>query len=135
MSAVFVRAALEVAVNAMTPPLITAWENVAFLSPGTTVPYQQVFVLFGKPDNVEWGRGYREIGYMQITLKYPLQQGPAPAATRAELIRTAFKKGTSLTQSGIVVTINETPAIGNGVIDGDRWALPVKIPFHANLFS
>lgn len=134
MSVVAVRAALEIALNAITPALPTAWENAAFVPPANTLPYQAVFVLFGTPDNSEWGRGHREIGYMQVTLKYPLQAGSAAAMARAMLIRTTFAKSTSFTNAGVVTTVHKTPAIGNGVPDGDRWSLPVKIPFYANLF-
>ena len=135
MSLTAIRSALAVRLNTVTPALATAWENSAFAVPAPTVPYQQVNVLFATPENPETGAGYRELGYMQVTLKYPLGVGPGLAELRAIALRAAFPKNLALTSGGVVTTISKTPAIGNGVVDGDRWSLPVKIPFHANLFS
>ena len=135
MSQLEIRRALEGALNAMTPALATAWENDVFTPPVPTVAYQQAYILFATPDNPESGTGYRELGYMQVTLRYPLQGGVAAVATRAAAIRAAFIKNTSFTSAGVVTTISKTPAIGNGVVDGDRWSVPVKIPFHANIFN
>ncbi len=129
-----VRGAFEVALAAMAPPLAIAWQNTAFSPPQPPTPYQRAVLMFADPDNPEQGPGFRELGYLQVTLMYPLGTGPAAAEARAELIRQAFPKGHSLTHGAITLTINKTPAIGVGTPDGDRWALPVKIPFHANRF-
>lgn len=134
MSVVIIRSILETALDAITPSIATAFENVSYQPPSATIPYQIAWVIFATPDNPETGAGYRELGFMQVTLQYPLQAGTSAAAARAILIRETFKKNTSLSNSGVVVTINKTPAIGNGVVDTDRWAVPVKIPFHANFF-
>lgn len=134
MSVVAIRAALEKRLNQMSPSLPTAYENAAFVPPAAATPYQKVFTLFTTPDNPETGTGYRELGYFQVTLMYPLQAGPGAAAARAQAIRAQFPKNLSLTNSGVVVTVSKTPAVGNGVPDGDHWSVPVKIPFHANLF-
>lgn len=134
MSQVAIRAALEVRLNSMVPALATAWENVPFAPPVATTPYQRVNLLFARPDNFEMGSGYTEQGYMQVTLLYPLSGGSAPAMARAAAIRAHFPKNLSLTHSGFVTTINRTPEISNGVIDGDRWSLPVRIPFHAHIY-
>ncbi len=131
MSAVKIKAALETALNGMAA-LSTNWENAAF-TPVAGTPYQQVNILFAEPDNAEYGRTYRELGYMQIRLMYPLQVGAVTAITRAELIRSTFYRGASFTASGVTVVIERTPEIGAGIVDGDRWALTVKIRFYANI--
>lgn len=134
MSAVKIRAALEVALNAMSPALSTAWENAAFVPvPGT--PYQQVNVLFASPDNIEFGRTHRESGFMQVKLMYPLQVGTSAAAARAELIRSTFYRGASFTSSGVTVVVERTPEISPGSVDGDRYAIPVKVRFFANILT
>ena len=134
MSIVSVRAALEAKLNAMTPSLSTAWENVPF-TPVTGTPYQMVFLLPATPANPTMGDGYyREQGIFQVTLMYPLQAGPKTAADRAELIRAAFKRGTSMTSGGITTIVERTPEIGQGRVDGDRWALPVKIRWYAGIY-
>ena len=70
---------------------------------------------------------------MQIKLMYPLQVGSVTAITRAELIRSTFYRGASFTASGVTVIIERTPEIGAGSVEGDRWAIPVKIRFFANI--
>lgn len=131
MSQAAIRAALETALAAMSPALSTAYENVAF-TPTAGTAYQKCHILFADPDNTEAGRNYKEQGYMQVTLMYPQAKGSAEAAARAAMLRVTFKKNTSFTSGGHIVTVNRTPAIGNGVPDGDRWSVPVKIPFHSN---
>ena len=131
MSAVKIKSALEVALNAMTA-LSTNWENTAFI-PVAGTAYQQVNILLAEPENIEYGRTHRELGYMQIKLMYPLQVGSVTAITRAELIRSTFYRGASFTASGVTVIIERTPEIGAGSVEGDRWAIPVKIRFFANI--
>ncbi len=128
-----VRIALETALNGMTPALMTSWENVPF-TPATGTNYQQAFLLPSEPDNPEITGGYREQGIFQINLRYPLQTGAKAAQDRAELIRTTFKRGNSYTSGGVTVTITKTPHIGTGAAVDDRWFLPVKIQYHANIF-
>lgn len=132
MSVVAIRAALETALNGMNPTIATAWENVAFTpTPGT--PYQQVNVLFAEPENNEYGSRHREIGYMQVKLMYPLQNGTATAAARAELIRTTFYRGATFTSGGVTVVIEKTPEVSPGSVEGDRYTIPVKVRFFANV--
>ena len=132
MSSVKVKAALETALNAMSPALLTAWENAQF-QPVAGTPYQQVNVLFAPPENVEYGRRYREVGYMRVMLMYPLGNGLADAMARAELIRASFYRGASFVKDTVTVIIERTPEISTGSVDGDRWAIPVKIRFFANV--
>ena len=132
MSVVKIRAALETALNGMTPAMATAWENAAFVPvPGT--PYQQVNVLFATPLNAEIGSRHQEIGYMQVKLMYPLQVGTATSSVRAELIRATFKRGATFSNGGITTMITDTTEISPGSIDGDRYSLPVKIKFVAQI--
>mgnify|MGYP003334795421 CR=1 FL=1 len=132
MSVVSIRAALETALNAMSPSLSTAWENVAF-TPVAGTPYQIVNMLFAPPVNREIGSRHQEQGYMQVRLMYPVQVGTATAAARAELLRTTFKRGNTFSSGGITVTITDTPEIVPGAVEGDRYAMPVKIRFVSNV--
>lgn len=134
MSAKAIRAALESQLNAMTPALTTVWEN-STVTPTSGTPYQRTNLLRANPDNPTIGAThYRELGVFQVSLHYPLNAGPSPAETRAELVRTQFKRGTTLTSGGITVTIDGTPTIASGFVDGDRWVVPVSIPYWANIF-
>jgi hypothetical protein len=135
MSAIKIRAALETALNGITPTIATAWENSAFLSLASSVPYQQVNVLFAEPDDPTYGDTYHlEQGFMQVKLMYPLQAGSLAAMTRAELIRMTFYRGASFSNGGITVVISRTPSISPGNVEGDRWAVIVKIRFTAQVF-
>lgn len=127
-----IRAALEQAVNAISPALATAWDNVPYNPTGST-PWQAVSVLFARPEDPVFGAGmHREAGYMQIALNYPTQFGTGASAARAELIRTTFPRGTSF---GGNVTIEETPEISPGTVEDGWWVVLVKIRFYANIFN
>jgi hypothetical protein len=130
-----VRAALEVALDGLAPAIDTVWENKTFKGVDPTVPYQQVFLKFARPENLEQGRGYNEIGYMQVSLYYPINQGSANAVARAKLIRDLFVRRSSFVSGGVTVTINMTPEVSGGTQDGDRWAVVVKIPFMAQIYQ
>lgn len=134
MSAVKVKAALETGLNAMSPALSTAWENATFV-PVAGTAYQAVNLLLAPPVNNEYGNGYREEGIMQVTLMYPIQVGASTALARAELIRTTFKRGTTFTKDTVTVTVSNTPEIAPGAVEGDRYALPVKVRFFSNISS
>ncbi|PIP01782.1 MAG: hypothetical protein COX55_09025 [Zetaproteobacteria bacterium CG23_combo_of_CG06-09_8_20_14_all_54_7] len=132
MSVVAIRAALETALNGMSPALATAWENAQFM-PVAGTPYQQVHLLFATPSNREMGDRYQEIGYLQCKLMYPLAVGTATIAARAMLLRTTFKRGNTFVSGGITTTVTETPEIVPGRVEGDRYAVSVKIKFVAQV--
>lgn len=133
MSIVSIRAALETKLNNMTPALATSWENLLY-TPVVGTAYQAAYLLPAIPDNPTMGDSYyREQGVFQVSLFYPLQAGAKVAADRAQLIRTAFKRGTSMTSGAVTVRIDKTPEIGQGRADGDRWHVPVKIRWFAGI--
>ena len=140
MSVEKVRTALEVAVFAMTPTLLTSWENQDFTPPAQTtagIPWQEVRFIFNEPDNSALGPSYyQERGVMQIVLHYPAGKGAHAAAARAELIRTTFARGESFSNGGVTTLIEKTPRIGQGILDAvhREWVLPVLIRFKADIF-
>jgi len=111
----------------------TAFENVAFAPPLLSVPYQECFILFARPDNSEFGDRHQELGYMQVNLKYPLQAGTSAIGARAELLRTTFKRGNTFASGGVTTMVTDTPEIGQGEPDGTMYSLPVKIRFVAQV--
>jgi hypothetical protein len=130
MSVVQIRAALETALNAMSPSVLTAWENVPFTpTPGTA--YQRAFIRLARPDNTEISRRHVERGFMQVSLCYPLNTGPGAVEARADLIRATFYRGASFTSGGITVTVINTPEIVTGEIEADRFVCHVTIPLFA----
>lgn len=139
MSAVIIRQLLEEAALAVDPTFATAWENVIFV-PVSGTPYQQVVLMLATPQNPTFSNQAapdftREIGYLQITLHYPQGAGPKDAYAKAQALRAVFFQGKTFTSGNITVIISGTPAIAPGRVDGDRWSIPVKIPFFANVYG
>ena len=132
MSVLNIRRALEGALNAITPTLSTAWQNDSF-TPVTGAPWQRADILYAAPDNVEFGDMFRQDGFMQVSLFYPLKAGTAAAETRAQLIRSTFRKGNSYTDDGITVRVEKTPEITSGRRDDDWWNVNIKIRFFAHI--
>lgn len=134
MSQTKIRAALEAALAAMLPAITTAWENVSFTPPASTTPYQEAFTLFAEPEDPEAGHALHiQRGIFQINLKYPLGAGDATARARAKMLIDTFYRSRSFTSGGVTVSVEKTPEAGQGTVDGDRWLIPVKIRFFAQI--
>ena len=139
MSLLTLRQLYETAIKAIDPTFPTVWENNLY-KPLDGVAYQKVDRLLANPENPTFsnpgvGNFLRELGIIQVTLLYPLGTGPSAADTKAQAIRDAFPQGKSFTSGTVTLIIQRTPTVAPGRIDGDRWSIPVKIPFFANIFS
>lgn len=134
MSLTAIRAALETTLNAMSPALVTIWENTEG-TPVNGTAYQRVFLLPGPPRNLEIGPSYTEQGVLQVSLYYPLGTGPAAATARAEAIRAAFKFASTHTASGVTVLVTATPEIGPARTEDDLYFLPVRVRFEAQIYG
>lgn len=133
MSIQLIRKALEKRLGTLAPALATAYENASF-TPVAGTPYQRVNLLPATPDNTTLGDAYyRETGIFQVTLLYPANAGPGTAEARAEAVKAHFKRGTSMTESGVTTLITRTPAIAGGFQDGDRYAVPISITYQAEI--
>ena len=133
MSLVAIRAALETALNGMSPALATAWEDHEADTPEVGTPWQAVYLLGADARPLEQGgKWHEEPGIFQVNLFYPLGTGPAAVETRAELVRSTFKHGSEFTSSGVTVVVSNVPAISK--IDDPAWAArAVKVPFYTIL--
>lgn len=128
-----VKKILEDYLAAMTPAIETAYANGNH-TPTVNVAFQRVHLLPSNPDNPSLGaKLYRDRGVFHIALCYPLGQGTGDADARAFAVQQHFQRG-SLTADGITVSIPNTPAIGSGFQDKDRWVVPVSVPYGANIF-
>ncbi|MFZ6721714.1 phage tail terminator-like protein [Undibacterium sp. Ji49W] len=135
MSIVKIRTALETALTATDPSFATARENAAF-TPVAGTPYQRLSLQLAAPDNaITSSSAYRDQGIFQVSLMYPLQSGVAAAEARIDIIRNAFKRGASFVESDHIITIDKTPEVAQGIVDVDRWMIPVKIRFYSNLMT
>ena len=134
MSIINIRAALETALNSVSPSILTAWENLEFAPPAANVPYQRAYMLLAKPDNFEMGANYAELGIFHINLMYPKSTGSRAAAIRCELLRELFHRGATFEFSGTRVIVTLTPDVVPGFIEGDRFIIAVKVPFSSFIF-
>lgn len=134
MSQPSIRNALENALAAITPAIDIVHENQAYV-PIAGQPFCEAYILFATPSNPTMGDGfYQELGILQINLQYPTEVGTADAAAQAQLIRNAFLRGATFAFGGVTVQVDRTPEIGAGTVDDDRWFLPVKIRWHADIY-
>lgn len=135
MSQIKIRQALETALVTITPKVDTWFEGTAY-TPKTGVPYQAVNLIMNKPDNPTLGDNfYRELGILQVTLRYPLLAGSVPAMTQAEKIRTLFKRGQVFSKDSIRVMVDSTPEIKVLPNEPDRFVIAVRVFFHSDIFS
>ena len=136
MSKLAVRRALELRLKALEPALATAYENARFDPPAVTEPYQELNLLSNEPDNRALGGSYfRDQGIFQVSLMYPLMAGTKDVEERAAATRNLFPRGLVLTQDGVTITIEKTPAIGTGFRDRERWRVPVSVRYRAEVFN
>lgn len=134
MSVLKIRAALETALAAMTPALATAWENASY-APTAGTPYQRVSMLFAEPVNTEYGRSFQQGGMFVVALCWPQGAGAADIAARIELLRGVFYRGAAFTSDGLTTTVARTPLILAATLEGDRYVVPVQVPFLATITS
>jgi hypothetical protein len=114
----------------MSPALATAWENVSFTTVATG--YQRVNILPSETRNPTFGGGMvMESGIMQVSLCYPVGNGSATAAARAELLRAWFYRGLSLTSGAVTVIIGKTPSIAPAQFEPGLYVIPVSIHFYS----
>jgi hypothetical protein len=136
MSLVAIRAALEVGLNGLPDSLLTAYENVPFKPPAKDVPYQSVVMLPAQPENPAVGAQHRrEVGVMQVSLRYPFNAGTRAVMLRAELIQARFRRGSTWAKDGTTVIVDLTPAIAPGRIQDDRFVIDVSVPYYADIFT
>lgn len=116
-------------------PQLTAWEGVAFL-PIYGVPFQKVNLLRARPQTPTYGGNFsREVGFMQVSLFYPKGKGTFALDSRAELLQSTFKRGSSFTKDLIVVHINDKPDVQPSLVTDQAIMLHVRIPYYADIFE
>lgn len=128
-----IRSALEKQLAAITPVMSISFENVAF-TPVAGTPYQRSNLLPNTPNDAQiGGRVYMEVGIYQVTVCYPMGNGPAAAEARCQLVKDAFKRGTSLVEGGVTVIIMNAPSVSSAMIDGDRFCIPISMRYQSQI--
>jgi hypothetical protein len=135
MSVLAIRQALEEKLKAVIPVLPTAWEHRKY-TPDLRKPYQAAYILWADPENPEIGNNmYRQRGIFQVSLFYPIGIGSSEIETRADLLRSTFYRGLTLTEDSINVVIATTPAISQQPNEDAHSVKIVKIEFFAEIFN
>jgi hypothetical protein len=134
MSMLVIRQQLETAIAAAAAgQIVTVFENV-FYEPIKDTAFQRVDIMLATPENPSIGDNfYREKGFVQFTLYYPLAVGVGDGAAWAQALRTAFPRGRSFVTGKVTTVISETLASLPAIVVGDRFVMPLRMPFFANV--
>lgn len=129
MSLKSIRAALDLRLATLTPVIATAQENGKY-EPTIGTPYQKVSLLPNETEAPALNQQTLiERGIYQISVCYPFGNGSSNASARAELIRSHFPAGLTLTQDGYKVRISRAPSIARAIPDDMWYIVPVSIQF------
>lgn len=121
--------------NSITPIIKTVARGVSY-RPKTGEAYQVADLLLSESENPALGSSmYRERGFFQVELKFPVGEGSKKITDRADLLRKEFKRGTTLTSGGVTVIINRTPSSIPLPNDEDRIVKGVRIYFYTEIFN
>ena len=135
MSQVVIRKLLETRVNTVGGVFPTAFENTPF-TPVVGTPWQAVALIPGQTqDPGQDSSVKREVGVLQVMLKYPKNAGAAAATQRAETLRAGFPRGLSLQEGNVLLRIFSSPYIGTAVPDGAWLSVPLTVPYTADVTS
>ena len=134
MSIEKIRAALETAVDGITPVLPTAWQNDSF-DPIKGVAWQRVTILTGRPENQVMDTSFKENGVLRISLFYPLRIGSALASQRIDLIRSVFPRDTKLVKDNVTVTTVGTPEKTSEQVETDWYSVVIDVRFYSEISS
>lgn len=134
MSLLDVRKALNTHMAVLaTTTVDTVDENVPFKPAAADRPYEVLHLMPGTPENAAMGptSAIWRVGIFQVSLYYPVNKGSATAAQRAQAIAAHFARGTTLTSGSVRVKLTKPADIRNARLEGERYVLPVQIPFLA----
>ena len=133
MTVAKIRAALEKQLLSITPSISTAFENTTFTPPANVI-YQRAVLLPNTPEDSQISSGtYFERGIFQVSIYAPIGKGAGDSEARAQLIKNAFKRGTSLVQAGVTVIITNAPSVATGYPDGDRYITPISMRYQSQI--
>ena len=61
--------------------------------------------------------------------------GPAAAEARAQLVKNAYKRGTSMVEGAITVIIMNAPSQSSAMIDGDRYCVAISMRYQSQVVA
>jgi hypothetical protein len=134
MSLKAVRDILNTHLNAYTPTLNIAWENVAF-TPKTNETHVRVnFVPTESKETARFKSAMvRETGFYQIDVYAPQDQGTSSVDTLVEGLRAHFNRGRVLSDSNNNrVNIRDTPKTSQGRREGGYYRVTITVDWFAH---
>lgn len=135
MSLKAVRNILNSRLNSYTPTINIAWENVSF-TPKTNQTHVRVNFV---PSDTRPSARFKsamvyEIGFYQLDVYAPQDQGTSTVDDLVEGLRAHFNRGVRLTDSdGNVVHISDTPSISQGQREAGFYRVRVTVDWFAFL--
>ena len=115
--------------------LLIAYEGARF-APAADKMHLAEFLLPVPTDNPSMGRGHRRYtGTYQVDVDAPTGSNIVTLRTRANELAAHFKRGTTLTESGVTVLITHDPAISRLLPDAGRMKRAVSIRYQADIFT
>ena len=112
----------------------TAYENTTF-TPKADFPHQLSRLVPLPVENPTLGDNYnREVGFYQVVLSYPRDEGVGRLTTMADKIKDYFKRGTTLIEGSDKVVIDRTPQISSVYINDTRAEITIRIRYYCEQF-
>ncbi len=115
----------------LSPAMPIAWPNVDY-TPGDD-GYLRVDHLPNTTAQATLGTTgkNRHRGIFQIAVHWPKGQGRTKPTDAADSIIAWFKRGTSLTENGVIVRVDAPPSLGPSMVDGEFFMMPISVPYTA----
>lgn len=112
--------------------LPTAYEGAEFVPASGTLYLRESFLPgTTSPVGMAFGSTNNYVGIYQIDVCSPLgKEHKAAALAAIEQVLTQFARGTTLTESGVDVTLHRADRLP-AMPDGDRWVTPISVRYRA----
>ena len=118
--------------DAQTPVLKIAFENVGFMP--ASMAFLRGFLLPANTDSQDLQGLHREyLGLYQIDVVRPAGEGAGAAEAIVAQLEALFPLNLRLSLSGLTVQITRPLAVSAAVVDPDRYAIPCRVTYRADL--
>lgn len=135
MSTVAIRAVLEKRLAAMVGrPADIQWElaKTVFVPP-PGLPYLRNWLLPAAPFNFGGLSTRRRLsGVFQVDVLYPYAEREN-AQPMADAVAAWFPQGFTDTANSVTTAVDRTPEVKSGRVEGDKWVIPVRVTYFANI--
>jgi len=121
-----VRVASRVHLQQLDSVISTDWEGKDF-TPQNGVEYQSVYLMSGAVIDHTLSDSSKHNYILQVTLKYPANEGTYSIETKASALVAHFNRGLLLERNGLKIRVEDTPIIANLGVEGDREIRAVSI--------